>query len=124
LDKQKVAACAKLSDAKWSKIISRLRQLHHVELDAFLIQLASCLTRAIQTVFVLALHGQTYEATTLDDAIQFIRNYDEKSSVTLFRRYELNIRYSNGDEVRATFLSRLETIGFLEGLRAMPHANA
>jgi len=119
--KQKVAACTKLSDAKWSRIISRLRHLHHAELDAFLIQLDSCLTRAIQNVFVLGLHGRAHEAPTLDDAIQYIRNYDETSIVSLFRKFELNIRYTNGDEVRATFSSRLETIGFLEGLRAMPH---
>jgi hypothetical protein len=115
---RKVAACAKLRDTDWSKLIGHLRKLHRAEITAFLFPLKSALTRAIQNVFVLGLHGKVFQAGTVDEAIQFIQAYDETSSVSTFCRYELNIRYTNGDEVRATFASRLEAVGFLEGLHS------
>ncbi|MBC7816750.1 MAG: DNA methylase [Planctomycetaceae bacterium] len=115
--KRKVIACAKLRQTDWNKIVNHLRHLHRTEIESFLHQLEVSLSRTIQTVFVVALHDRSFEGTTVDDAIHFIEAYDESSAALRFCRYEVNIRYTNGDEVRATFASKLEAIRFLTGLR-------
>jgi hypothetical protein len=114
---RKVAACAKLRDADWSKVVGHLRQLHREDMRAFLHQLEMALSRRIQRVFVLGLHGCSCQVASLDEAIQFIQSYDESSAALTFCRYEVNVSYTNGDEVRATFSSKLEAIRFLDGLR-------
>jgi hypothetical protein len=114
---QKVAVCGKLGDADWAKVVERLRRLHQADITTFLHELEVSLSRTIQTVFVLGLHGNSYQVASLDEAIQFIQSYDESLTALTFCRYELNVRYTNGDEVRATFSSKLEAIRFLDGLR-------
>ena len=57
---------------------------------------------------------------TVHDAIRFVSSYDERMSQDEFVRYELNIRHTNGDEVRCTFRERERVIDFLASLSAAP----
>lgn len=114
---RKVAACEKLRPADWSKIVSHLRRLHRTEVQSFLHELETSLSRTIRTIFVVALHDSSFEAISIDDAIHFIDGYDESSTASRFCRYEVNVRYTNGDEIRASVESKLEAIRFLNGLR-------
>ncbi|MBI1899847.1 MAG: DNA methylase [Planctomycetia bacterium] len=114
---RKVAACAKLSEADWTRMGHRLRALHANDLQLFLGQLEASLSRKIQAIFVLGLHGRDGELASIDEAIDFVNQYDESAAPTAFRRYEINVRYTNGDEVRGTFSTKREAIDFLERLR-------
>lgn len=115
---RKVAACRKLKEADWRKVVNHLHKLHKRDLIIFLDELEASLKRKIQVVFVLALHhGGAFEAKNVAEAIRYIREYEESSAVNTFHRYEVNIRYTNGDEVRGAFASRVEAIAMLEGLR-------
>ncbi len=66
---RKVTACSKLRDSDWNKVATHLRRLHRGDLQVFLHELEVSLSRAVQTVFVLALHGRSHEAATIDDRI-------------------------------------------------------
>lgn len=114
---RKVAACEKLREADWTKIVGHLRRLHRNDIQTFLHELEVSLSRTVQTVFVLVLHDRSFESATIDDAVRFIETYDESSSASRFCRYEVNVRYTNGDEVRANFASKLEAVRFLTSLR-------
>lgn len=99
-----------------AKVGEALRQIHKAEFATFVAELEKCLTRAIASVFVLALHGQAQELANVDSAIQFIERFDEAKAGGQFVRYEVNVRYSNTDEIRGTFTSKPEAIKFLRSL--------
>ena len=56
------------------------------------------------------------EVTTLEQAIQFIDAYEETRKAREFVRYEVNVRYTNGDEIRGTFESKTEAVKFLSSV--------
>lgn len=110
-------AYQELSAAQRRKIIGGLRKLHQADFETFFHELEVCLTRLVKSVFVLALHGRSCEATTVDDVILFIENYDETHEASEFVRYEVNVRFSTGDEIRAIFQAKTEAIKFLQGVK-------
>ncbi len=113
----KVDACARLSPGDWDRIIRTLRKMHRKDFEQFIHELEVSLTRSVKSVLVLALHGKSCEVTTIDEAIRFVEHYDESGRPTDFVRYEVNVRYTNGDEIRGTFESKTEAIKFLNSLR-------
>jgi hypothetical protein len=68
-------------------------------------------------VIVVALHGVSCETASIQEAIEFIEHHDEKSGVRQFCRYEVQIRYSNADEVRGSFTTKAEAVRFLDTFR-------
>jgi hypothetical protein len=113
----KVDACQELTRGDWDKVIRTLRRVHRKDFDQFLHELEISLTRSVKSVFVLALHGRSCDVTTIEEAIHFIEHYDESGGPTRFVRYEVNVRYTNGDEIRGTFESKTAAIRFLDSVR-------
>jgi len=109
----KINAYGELNEAGREKITSALRALHPDEIAEFCRGLEASLTRTISRVFVLALHGLACETQSIDEAISFIEKYDEVAAVKKFVRYEVNVRYSNGDEIRGAFEMKTDAIKFL-----------
>ena len=72
-----------------------------------------CLDRRVRSVFVLALSGSSHAFDSIEDAVRFVSEYDESISVSGFVRYELNVRYSNGDEIRGAICREEGCIDFL-----------
>ena len=50
------------------------------------------------------------------DAIAFVESYGSKS-VPSFTRYEIGVRYSNGDEIRGQFHDKTTALAFLRSVR-------
>lgn len=67
-------------------------------------------------VLVLALSKASREFVTVEDAVWFIQCYEEFAAVTSFERYELQVRYSNGDEIRGAFASKAAAVDFLRSV--------
>jgi hypothetical protein len=72
------------------------------------------MTRTIASVYVLPPHGST---GNLAEAITFIESFDESQPATPFTRYEVGVRYSNGDEIRGQFQDKTSAIIFLRSIR-------
>jgi len=67
------------------------------------------------SVTVIVLHGQSQQITTIEQAIEYIQNYsDTKPSPAPALKYEIDIRYNNGDVIHAIFGRQAEAIKFLE----------
>ena len=62
---------------------------------------------------MLTLSGISREFEFIGDAIRFITDHDQAEPASDFVRYELNVRYSNGDEIRADFSRRARAVAFL-----------
>ena len=110
---RKVRACNQLSSVLRVRIADEIRRLQADQFDLFFGNLRDSLRRFVQHVFVLTLSGTSHRFDRVDDAIRFIADHDQAASASDFVRYELNVRYSNGDDIRASFASRERAVEFL-----------
>ena len=99
----KVKAYERLVPAMRNKISAELHAALADELGPFFEALRESLERRIAQITVLALSGTPVQFHTIQRAVRFIESYDESMSPARFVRYELNVRYSNGSEVRGSF---------------------
>ncbi len=114
---KKVVRYEGLSDRKKQGIARSLRDQHATELSAFIAALEVSLNRLVVSVYVLPLHGELRELATPTAAISFLKQHDQTEKVREFVRYEIGVRYSNGDEIRGQFQSKVSAIEFLTGVR-------
>lgn len=110
---RKVRAFNGLRVARRRRIREEIRTLCADQFDPFFNALRRCLDRRVQSVFVLALSGGSRAFDSIEEAARFVSEYDESISVSGFVRYELNVRYSNGDEIRGAFRRKERCIDFL-----------
>ena len=85
------------------------------ELAGFLERLDAALLATVARISVTTLHGGTCEVATVQDAVRCIEQYDESEPRKAFVRYEVCVRYSNGDRIEAEFEAKRTAIEFLRG---------
>ncbi len=110
---EKVDAYERLSLGQQEQISVRIRELHSEQFETFLESLLSSLKRRVEFVLVLPLYGTQHQFEKIQDAVNYIANYDPSTPSLDFVKYELNVRYSNGDEIRGTFHEKDRAIEFL-----------
>jgi hypothetical protein len=71
-------------------------------------------TQTIKSLFVIPLRSSPQ---TPAEAIAFIEAFDQSRPDAPFTRYEVGVRYSNGDEIRGQFSDKTTAIAFLPGVR-------
>ena len=113
---RKVDAFDRLTQNQRERIAEEIRKLHADQFIPFFRTLRLCLNRLVEQIFVLTLSGTSHEFDFVEDAVRFISEYDQSEPVSDFLRYELNVRYSNGDEIRATYRERERAIEFLQSI--------
>ena len=102
------------SSAALRKRISRnIRKFGSEQFDPFFDSLRKSIRRRIEHVIVLTLSGPRHGFDSIVKAIRFVSDHDESTPAKGFVRYELSIRYSNGDEVRGDFREKEDAIRFL-----------
>lgn len=112
----KIDAFKALSEAKKRRLVKAFRELRRGELDQFLASLRASLRRAVLHVSIVPLHGAPRELGSLDEAIAFLTAYREKAASQPFVRYEVSVRYNNGDQVRGDFQEKGAAISFLRAM--------
>lgn len=112
---EKVAAYEALDKDKKAAVEEALRVLHSADIAAFEADLDASLTRKIERVIVLPLHGTRFEAATVKQAIDYVQSYGEANSSKSFSRYEVQVRYNNGDKIEGSFESKVDAVAFLSG---------
>ncbi|WP_226011011.1 hypothetical protein [Halomicrobium salinisoli] len=103
-----------LSEDRQHKIAEHLIDLNKDKVDHFFTELEATITRNIDVIRVLPLAGESYEFETVEDAVNFIESVDEDHDSGPVVRYEVQIRYDNGDEITGEFSKRERAINFLE----------
>lgn len=102
-----------LSGNDREKVWKRLLELNKKNLQDFMLHLERAVKRQISAVRVIPLHGAARDCTTVTEAIEFVDEYDEASARGPLMKYEVIIRYDNGDKIEASFEDRATTIEFL-----------
>jgi hypothetical protein len=110
---RKVRAWERLSRGKQATVARKLLDLNAADVDRFVRELEAAVTRRVQLVRVLPLHGAPREYSTVEEAMEFVRRYDESPGTLPIVLYEIDVRYTNGDRVEGRFKDRRTALAFL-----------
>ncbi len=69
--------------------------------------------RLIERVTIIPLFGTSSQFANLGEAEIFLKNFDKLEAIGTFQKYEIGIRYSNGDDIRGIFSSKEAALDFL-----------
>ncbi|MBX9678880.1 MAG: hypothetical protein K2X38_08940 [Gemmataceae bacterium] len=110
---RKLQQWAAIDKAKRPRVWKRLLKLNKQSLDDFMLNLERAVVRQINAVRVVPLHGTGMDCVTVTDAISFVQSYNEAAPTGPLVKYEIIIRYDNGNKVEGQFQDRAATIEFL-----------
>lgn len=111
--KRKVRAYDSLSGLRKRRLARALLIANAASVATFITSLTEVVSRQIDRIIILPLHGSLREWNTIQEAITFIENYDEGASTNNFVRYEIQVRYNNGNRVDGTFGDKESAVKFL-----------
>ena len=102
-----------VSIKKQAGVWQKLMELNKQSLDEFMLQLEHAVLRKINSVRIVPLHGSAKDCVSVTDAIALVEAYDETAPTGPLVKYEVVIRYDNGDKIEGQFHDRATTIEFL-----------
>lgn len=95
-------------------VAKELLKINKKNVDEFLNLLSDTVSRFIERIIILPLHGQESIANNVIDAIDFLKRYSEANSKIPLNKYEIIIKYNTGDRIEASFKDKKDSIKFLE----------
>jgi len=111
--KQKVEFWQNLPATQQLTVARRLIDSNLAAVAQFLQALEAAVNRRIELVRILPLHGTITDYNSVEEAICFIATYDESNGTRPIIKYEVEVRFTNGDNIRGQFSSRESAIQFL-----------
>jgi len=115
---KKVLSWENLSSSQRSRVSQTVIRLNEEGITDFFHSLQRTVTRCIEAVRITPLHGVSSDLSSVEQAITFLDTYIAPACVGLPLKYEIMIRYSNGDKIEACFSTKESGIQFLEEFRA------
>lgn len=109
-----VAKLENLNKEQWDIVKKNLLSLNKSEIHNFFTSLDNALGKRIDRLYLIPLHGKTYEFHSPDEMISFIREYKDDDDVLPLVKYEVFVKYTNGSEIRSQFHEKQEIYDFLE----------
>lgn len=97
-----------LSKAKKQKLLNFFND----DVNVFLDKLKARFERKLVRLIVLPLYGKEYSFSSIKTAIQFLKNEGEAHDTPLIR-YEIQLFFSNHDEIKAVFFLKNDAVNFL-----------
>ncbi len=109
---KKIESWLRLEDKQ--PIAKELLRLNKSDVKIFFNLLYESVSRFIERVIILPLHGQESTVTNITDAIDFINKYPEYILKHPIVKYEIIIKYNTTDKIEASFKDKKDAIRFLE----------
>lgn len=97
-----------------NRIKNEMLRLNRASISEFFKALDNRLGRRITRITVIPLYGELCEFPTIKDAIYFLNSRNAKSGSKKFRKFEIQIVFSNGDNACANFESKEKILEFLD----------
>ncbi len=110
--KKKIDSWNNLPDK--SDVAKELLRLNRESVNEFLGLLSDSVSRFIDRIIILPLHGQESISSSVSDAIDFLRKYSVDKPKLPLNKYEIVIKYNTGDRIEASFKDKNDSIKFLE----------
>ena len=101
-----------LDDARKGRLLETFCATYRDRLAALAAALCQSLDTTISEVVVVPIHGVARTLGSVGDAVRFITDYDEDTTAPILR-YEMIIRYNNGDEYTMKCSSKTRAVQFL-----------
>ncbi len=95
-------------------VAARLMQIHRRDIDDFLSALDLTVTRCIEKIIVIPLHGRQMDCASVGEAITFVSSYESSSVPQAVYKYEIQIRHSSGNKITAEFADKTAALEFLK----------
>lgn len=102
-----------LDDARTTELLNRFFETYGERLEALASALCEALDTTVSEVVVVPVHGIVKTLHTVTDAVRFIADYDEQTTTAPVLRYEIIVRYNNGDEYTMKCSNKAKAIQFL-----------
>jgi len=115
--KKQVVKYEALSAKRKRSLAASLLDDHQQDVKLFSESMEKVLSRQIKSVYILPLHGSLLEFATVDEALDSIQQLDLRQGATEFVRYEIEVRYDNGNSLRGNFQDKDSAIDFLVSYR-------
>lgn len=110
--RQKIESWNKLSNKE--DVAKELLKLNKKKVDEFLNSLSETVSRFIERIIILPLHGQETVSNSVTEAIDFLKEYSEDKPKLPLSKYEIIVKYNTGDRIEASFKDKKDIIKFLE----------
>lgn len=114
----KVRRYERLTEEQRGRLPVALMEANKPEVNRFLGALTAVISRHIERISVLPLHGAAQECLTIEEAMSYIERYEDPGIVQPVQRYEIQVRFSNGDVIEGRFGDKQGAIAFLAGYNA------
>jgi len=104
----------------WNKLPNKvdvakeLLKLNKKSVEEFLSLLSDSVSRFIERIIILPLHGQESVSSSVNEAIEFLKKYSEDNPKLPLSKFEIIIKYNTGDRIEASFKDKKDSIKFLE----------
>lgn len=109
----KINAYEKLKKSRRDRLAVDLIEANRSATDAFIESLTRTIQRRIERVVVLVLHGSPKTLGSVEAAIQFLDQDQDVDERVPIARYEIEIRFNNGNVIRGSFQDRSSAVAFL-----------
>ena len=111
--RETTAMIEKASAPKMSSIRDHLVAANRDAIGVFFDALTKRLARRVTRVVVIPLYGRVNEFATIEDAVSFLDQHRIYEGSGDFRKYEIRVEFSNGDEVEASLEAKAKVKDFL-----------
>jgi hypothetical protein len=92
---------------------AHITQSSRLHFELFFDRLRTKLDRLVERVSILPLFGELVAFDDVGTASEFIEMFDPTDASGGFRRYDVSIQFTNGDDVRGAFAEKREALRFL-----------
>lgn len=107
----------KLPQYKRAQIKEHMISANMNGIDKFKNELLLALEKLIEEIIIIPLYGKDMVFHDISSAISFVNSYRASGNDGTFRKYEVIVKYSNGDSINASFSGKEKLISFLEYLK-------
>ena len=114
---EKIQQWDQLSSQKKRLVAKTLFASQEEEVSQFYDALAQTVTRKIDEIIILPLHGLRFRTTSISEAKALLEDYNENSTQSRFERYEVQIRFMNNNEIIGKFNDKPSAIEFLDNFQ-------
>ena len=111
--RKKISRWNGLSKKAKRSATEHLIEKHQKDIADFFSALSESVTRRIEKIIVIPLHGKEIECASVTDAIAFLSAYGADHLQGKVYRYEIQIRYNTGDKITAEFAEKVQALDFL-----------
>lgn len=112
--RKKIDQFRRLSQQQIAEIRRQLLRIEKAQIERFVRELRKSLSRRIIGIVVNILHGKPKELSNVHAAIKYIQTYGDVKTAHPILKYELYVRYNNGDTIHAMFDNKIESVRFLK----------